>query len=1556
MEDFNINSKIIIFCLIICLLIPLSTVNASDINNTAADNQVLSATPSVDTLSASVNLEQENDTLSVQENDILSAGISGNDNILKEGETTNYGTYKELDQLIKLSTDSVILLKNYKYNPDTDSRYINGINITKSFNIDGNNKIIHGSNVASCFNVIADNVNISNLNIVNTSVSQDSSGAITWHGDYGKIDHVNIINSSLPTLKVSQSAGIYWLGEYGLISNTNFINNTAVNSGVESMSAIGAAGNGLRIEYSSFINNDGGRVLLTTESSSNTYLYNCTFMYNDATSYGVIFQRRGSITIDKTRFINNTGTAEGLISFRAPDTIKNSYFSGNNATNILFGYFTIDGCTFEYNKATGYASNFLYGGSLFALRANSVFKNSHVCYNTGEKKDNYRFAIYVLGDGVEITNTNFDSNNNSGILNPGYSGCIVENCNFTNINTSFNGIILFEGTANASIINNCKFEDTTSNIAAIYNIGNSGYGYANIDDNPSNFVNTLNSTGDYAPIMTNSSLTFDDSYIDIFVNETGGGDGKSGNTTLEKALTLLTKRGTIHLANGNYTYDSDMYLKGSMIGDGDNVNLSTKTIIMSNPYTSFKNINVIRFNSFKLTNNHNISNCNFTTPAGSNFFNIVNTEDWSCFKNSSFINCTISNSVINSLFGRQAMNITFENMTIINTTFNSKVFDNFYVSNIKNVTFDNITTRKTSGGNLYPIFTGLYYDDIYDITIKNSNLNSKFNYYYNTLATSYSFNGVNIINCNYTDGTSSFYCYNGKSTFTNINFINVNITNKLNNIFFAEQSTVNIENIYLYNFSNIRSFIDIVNCDVAFDYVYLENGTIDNVFFRDVPSVINELHVNNVSFTEGVLVNLSNNMILKNSIFENYTGHVVVSGDNAEIVNCNFIKGNNSDLNGSSIIITTGSDMVKIINCEFTSNNASNGTIYIENECKRPAITNSTFTDNRAEFYGGAMYVVSPSPVTLSLDSKTNQSICYPSKEGYEGPGYNDFIGNLSDIYEVLYLINDTNGKIGDQADGKTRSTPSSDLSLLYQLMDGASVYFVHYGDTFTPASPDLLYPYKNYGVTFYGNGTTLVDMGIEISNDSNNLKVYNITFKDYPGTVLTINGTGCVFDNCSFINVGGFSAFYGGAMQINANDTIIKNSKFINCTAAHENTEEIGDSLGGALYINASNIIVENCHFEGNNVSSLGSHIYICENQDNVTLKGNNFTTAGIVGTGVGSGVIVQGSNMHIYDNNFTDNNAYSGGAMRIIGDTYLLNLKGNNFSDNTVTHDGGALYLSFINSIGGFNYIVYNNFTDNVADNGGALYIDTITLSGLIMNNNNYTFNNATNGGAFYINCPGFELADVTIKNNTAVNGGAVYVNADDVTIRSVDFIGNNATLGGALYVNASNTNVIDSKFFNNTANESTSMGSAVYVSKTGGVTLTNVELNDNYVYDEVRSQRGDIFVDGGKFADDGITYGTRPYQQYLSFETIVLTVAYVSQNGGGKGTAPNNPTTLDDALSVIDKSNSIIYLVGDDDLTITNNDALNNLDNVTIVNYNDGKNRKIQGTDKYLFINLK
>ena len=183
LEDFNINSKIIIFCLIICLLIPLGAVSASDINNTA-DDQVLSATPSVDTLSASVNLEQDNDTLSVKNNDenMLSAGIddSGNNNLLKEGEE-KYGSLTELNALIQKSNGTLELDKDYKFNDTLDSAsFSNGITLSKSITIDGCGKTIY-SGEHRIFTIQANHVTLKNLYIKDST--DYTSALISGVGD-----------------------------------------------------------------------------------------------------------------------------------------------------------------------------------------------------------------------------------------------------------------------------------------------------------------------------------------------------------------------------------------------------------------------------------------------------------------------------------------------------------------------------------------------------------------------------------------------------------------------------------------------------------------------------------------------------------------------------------------------------------------------------------------------------------------------------------------------------------------------------------------------------------------------------------------------------------------------------------------------------------------------------------------------------------------------------------------------------------------------------------------------------------------------------------------------------------------------------------------------------------------------------------------------------------------------------------------------------------------------------------------------------------------------------
>ena len=172
----------------------MSAVSATEVNET---NQVLS-TSNADTLSVGVN-EVVNETY---DSNLLSAGIdSGSEDILGDGET---GSFADLNNLIKISTESLTLTSNYKYQGSSDDI---GINITKSIIIDCNGYTIDGNNVGRGFTVTADNVVLKNVNIYNV-VSDSYAGAVYWAGDNGQLINVKINNASDTVDGYAYSGGI----------------------------------------------------------------------------------------------------------------------------------------------------------------------------------------------------------------------------------------------------------------------------------------------------------------------------------------------------------------------------------------------------------------------------------------------------------------------------------------------------------------------------------------------------------------------------------------------------------------------------------------------------------------------------------------------------------------------------------------------------------------------------------------------------------------------------------------------------------------------------------------------------------------------------------------------------------------------------------------------------------------------------------------------------------------------------------------------------------------------------------------------------------------------------------------------------------------------------------------------------------------------------------------------------------------------------------------------------------------------------------------------------
>jgi hypothetical protein len=207
--------------LILCLFFSISAINAEEINNT--DNQVLaSASSEMYTISAGIPAEENNNTdMGVNDESLLSAGndnFGTNNDLLKSD--LDIGSYSDLAELIKLSKGNLTLLTDYKYNPDTDSQYINGITINKEITIDGNTHTINTISSNNLFIINSDNVKIKNIKILNTT----TSNLITWYGSNGIMNNI-IFDNTNRTL---------WLGDKGEIANSIFKNSEEVVLDIES--------------------------------------------------------------------------------------------------------------------------------------------------------------------------------------------------------------------------------------------------------------------------------------------------------------------------------------------------------------------------------------------------------------------------------------------------------------------------------------------------------------------------------------------------------------------------------------------------------------------------------------------------------------------------------------------------------------------------------------------------------------------------------------------------------------------------------------------------------------------------------------------------------------------------------------------------------------------------------------------------------------------------------------------------------------------------------------------------------------------------------------------------------------------------------------------------------------------------------------------------------------------------------------------------------------------------------------------------------------------------
>ena len=269
---------------------------------------------------------------------------------------------------------------------------------------------------------------------------------------------------------------------------------------------------------------------------------------------------------------------------------------------------------------------------------------------------------------------------------------------------------------------------------------------------------------------------------------------------------------------------------------------------------------------------------------------------------------------------------------------------------------------------------------------------------------------------------------------------------------------------------------------------------------------------------------------------------------------------------------------------------------------------------------------------------------------------------------------------------------------------------------------------------------------------------------------------------------------------EVKSDNITIKNIKFIN-----GNTDD--NYGGGAIYwCDGINGIVSNCTFTNNAATSTanngGAISWRCGNGtiNNCTFTSNTAPYGGAIDW--------RGSNGTISNCTFTGNKAkYSSGAIDWRGSNGTISnctFTGNTATGNLYSNGGGAIYLHGKNCI-----IVNSSFNSNKAIRGGAIYCNSLTNSGVLVNCT-FTANTATGsyqygGGAIYWSGDNGTVGNCTFTGNNAARGGAIYWSGDNGTVSNCTFTNNNIGLlpdDGVLYWIGSNGHVGNCTFTGNKA----------------------------------------------------------------------------------------------------------------------------------------------------------
>ena len=664
---------------------------------------------------------------------------------------------------------------------------------------------------------------------------------------------------------------------------------------------------------------------------------------------------------------------------------------------------------------------------------------------------------------------------------------------------------------------------------------------------------------------------------------------------------------------------------------------------------------------------------------------------------------------------------------------------------------------------------------------------------------------------------------------------------------------------------------------------------------------------------------VSSKITVNNSIFKNNSsvdvngeeggksgvgGAIYAYNGSTLAVNDSVFDGNSAYKNGGAIYLSDNTTTLN--NVEFMGNRASNGgAIYAYTDSVLDIDTIEFFgnlakgTETSSDARGGAIYMIGATLDADKVEFNDNHA-------DYYGGAIDAHTNSKATLNDVKFIENSsinnggavwsyTNTQIDITGIYASGNTSGSAGGFAYT----RGVLNVYADDTFgsvfegVSSGKDGVRNAKNGGAIYCGVSSEVGLEGVELNGLSATsggaiYVVGNLNAKNCEFLSNTATSGGAVYiekmatiDDCNFI--GNSASYRGGAINVAYTEALknevkadIKNSQFLSNTATTGGENEA--RRGGAIYLAE----------------------YVAVSVSNSSFTENLATQYG------GAIDLARGSSIDIIQSDFNKNSATNGGAIW----TYLetaLEISGGEFSDNTATTYGGAIYS--------YGEVVATevNFLKNSANLGGAYYasnggatVDSCFFSGNLAN---------VNGGAIYLPSDTVgSISGTVFEENNANRGGAVYVSGGKLTVSGSEFnintvtrpeTGGETARGGAIFTQSGNVNVTDTKFNGNKAESNA--GAIVANSQNTKYTLENVEFIGNTT---TSGNGGAIWLYGGSTIDvkgivakgnkaekgyGGVIYLTNGNLTVLSGEGVVNTFGgeqpddgNVAETGGAIGGA--------------------------------------------------------------------